>query len=82
MAIRLGNSCANCENLLQDHICMVHGIKVDSHYTCDKFNLKSELANSRDCTTCVRFEREDCANPQKAAPSMMCSVWAPQNANA
>ncbi len=78
MAIRLGNTCENCENKMSDNLCKVHGVKVNSHYTCDQFEMKAALISERDCTTCVRFENEDCANPTKAAPGMMCSVWAPQ----
>ena len=82
MAIRLGSNCVNCENLMSDQMCKVHGVKVGSHYTCDSFNMKAELTDERDCTTCVRFEQDDCANPGKAAPGMMCSVWAPQSISA
>ena len=79
MAIRLGNNCENCENLMSDNMCKVHGVKVGNHYTCESFEMRAELSNTEDCTTCLRYEREDCANPTKAAPSMMCSVWAPQS---
>ena len=82
MAIRLGNTCLNCDNKMSDDLCKVHGVIVDGHYTCDNFEMKAELKNERDCTSCVRFEKEDCANPTKAAPGMMCSVWAPQRASA
>lgn len=82
MAIRLGNNCVNCKSLMSDNMCKVHGVKVDSHYTCDNFDMKAELADKRDCTTCIHFEQPDCANPTKAAPGMMCSVWAPQSISA
>ncbi|BFP42559.1 hypothetical protein FGF1_34040 [Flavobacteriaceae bacterium GF1] len=82
MAIRLGNNCGNCDNMMTDQMCKVHGVKVGSHYTCDSFEMKLELNNDRDCNTCLRFQREDCANPSKAAPGMMCSVWAPLSVSA
>ena len=82
MAIRLGNNCGNCENFTGDHLCKVHQVKVGNHYTCDSFEMKANLVNAGDCTTCLRLEREDCANPTKAAPGMMCSVWAPQSISA
>ncbi|MEM6842251.1 MAG: hypothetical protein AAF944_11485 [Bacteroidota bacterium] len=82
MAIRLGNNCVNCDHLMSDQMCKVHGVKVGSHYTCDSFDMKAELADMRDCTTCIRFEQDDCANPGKAAPGMMCAVWAPQSISA
>ncbi|MBQ0734483.1 hypothetical protein [Aquimarina celericrescens] len=82
MAIRLGNSCENCENLMQNDTCKVHGVKVSSSYTCDSFEMKAVLKDNRNCVTCMRYESSDCANPQKAAPGMLCSHWAPQNARA
>jgi len=82
MAIRLGNTCQNCEKFGKEGMCAVHRVKVGAHYTCDSFAMKAELADKRDCTSCQRFEREDCANPTKAAAGMLCSVWAPQNVTA
>lgn len=79
MAIRLGNTCLNCDNLGSDNTCMVHSVKVGQLYTCDSFEMKAQLADERNCANCFRFEREDCANPTKAAPSMMCAAWAPKN---
>ncbi len=68
----------NCDNMMSDSMCKVHGVKVASHYTCDHFEMKAELTDHRDCTSCQRYERDDCANPAKASPGMMCSVWAPR----
>ncbi|MEO0571634.1 MAG: hypothetical protein AAF039_08005 [Bacteroidota bacterium] len=82
MAIRLGNTCSNCDNFMTDNLCKVHAVKVGGHYTCDSFEMKQHLTDERNCTTCVRFDRDDCANPEKAAPGMMCSVWAPQKISA
>ncbi len=82
MAIRLGNTCSNCDNFMSDNKCKVHGVKVNGHYTCDSFDMKAGLISERDCTSCLRFEKDDCANPSKAAPGMMCAVWAPQSASA
>ena len=82
MAIRLGNGCTNCENLGENHMCKVHMVKVDNHYTCDHFMMKSALADSRSCVTCSRYHESDCAHPNTAAPGMLCSQWAPQNAQA
>ncbi len=28
MSIRLGNSCINCDNLVEGNTCKVHGVKV------------------------------------------------------
>jgi hypothetical protein len=82
MSIRLGNSCVNCENLMEGSICRIHGVKVSDSYTCDSFEMKASLKNDPNCTTCVRYEGPTCANPQKAAPGMHCSHWAPQQATA
>lgn len=82
MAIRLGNSCVNCENLQANEMCGVHKIQVSNSYTCDSFKTKAELLDSRNCSTCLRYEKTECANPQKATPGMLCSHWAPQNAMA
>ena len=82
MAIRIGNSCVNCENLSANEICGIHKVKVSNSYTCDSFEMKAALKDDRNCVTCVRFETSDCANPQKAAPGMLCSHWAPQSATA
>jgi hypothetical protein len=78
MAIRMGNSCVNCENLMGDHKCSVHGVKVKEQYTCDSFDMKASLKDDRNCTTCLRYQTTDCANPEKAAPNMLCSHWAPE----
>lgn len=82
MAIRFGNSCANCENLSAKEICEVHSVKVSNSYTCDSFEMKTSLKNDPNCTTCVHFEKTECANPQKATIGMSCSHWAPQEARA
>ena len=81
MSIRIGNSCINCENLAANEMCKVHGVKVATSYTCDSFDMKMALKNDPDCSTCSRYETETCANPKKAAPEMLCSHWAPQNAS-
>ncbi len=78
MVIRLGNSCINCYNLSATETCKVHGVKVSNNYTCDSFEMKSSLKNDPNCSTCVRFEKSTCANPQKATAGMLCSHWAPQ----
>lgn len=82
MSIRLGNSCNNCENLTDAMMCKVHLVKVNNSYTCDSFEMKAVLKNDPNCTTCARYQGPTCANPQKAAPDMLCSHWAPQNATA
>lgn len=82
MSIRIGNSCINCDNLTSDNHCKKHGVKVAKNYTCDSFNMKAELKNDPNCSNCARYEQSECANPSKAAPSMLCSHWAPQNAQA
>ena len=51
-------------------------------YTCDSFKMQEALKDNRNCVTCVRYEESGCANPEKAAPGMLCSHWAPQNAQA
>lgn len=82
MSIRLANNCSNCDNMMEGGVCRVHGVKVSNSYTCDSFDMKAALKDDRNCVTCVRYETSDCANPQKAAPGMLCSHWAPLNANA
>ena len=77
--IRLANSCNNCENILETGRCTVHGVKVSHSYTCDAFDMKASLQDDRNCLTCIRYETDNCANPQKAAPGMLCSHWAPKN---
>lgn len=79
MAIRLGNSCSNCENLLATNLCKIHGVQVNANYTCDSFTMMQALKNDPNCTTCTRFHGTTCANPLKAAPEMLCSHWAPQS---
>lgn len=78
MAIRLGNSCVNCESFSEKDICVIHSVKVNKSYTCDTFNMKANLRDDMNCGTCARFNISTCANPQKAAPAMLCSHWAPQ----
>jgi len=82
MSIRIGNSCINCENLKSNKLCKVHGVKVATNYTCDSFNMKAALKNDPNCGNCARYETTTCANPQKATPGMLCSHWAPENAQA
>ena len=79
MAIRLGNGCGNCKNLGDDRLCNIHNVKVTNNYTCDSFALKAVLKDDRSCTSCVRYQTNNCANPEKAAPEMLCSHWAPQS---
>ena len=82
MAIRLGNSCTNCENFTEEGFCMKHSTMVSSRHTCDSFAMKATLKNDPNCTTCNRYEGPTCANPKKAAPGMLCSHWAPLDAQA
>ncbi len=82
MAIRLGNSCANCENVTASKQCKVHLVSVDEGYTCDSFQMKAQLKNDPNCSTCARLETSSCAKPQKAAPGMLCAQWAPTGAEA
>jgi hypothetical protein len=82
MAIRLGNSCANCDNLKDKNQCKIHGVNVSDGYTCDSFEMKLALKNDPNCGSCIRFEASSCANPEKAAQGMLCSSWAPQQINA
>lgn len=77
MSIRLGNSCINCEKY-NDGFCSYHKTTVGSSYTCDTFEMKGALKNDPNCVTCSRYQQPDCANPQKAAPGMLCNHWAPQ----
>lgn len=78
MAIRLAHNCVNCDNLGEGNVCDVHKVMVNTHYTCDSFEMKAALKNDRNCGSCVRYEESDCANPAKAAPGMLCGAWAPQ----
>lgn len=82
MAIRMGNSCLNCESLTESNQCLIHGVQVSEGYTCDSFHMKASLKNDPNCTSCARYERPSCANPKEAAAGMLCSHWAPQNASA
>ena len=78
MSIRLSSSCSHCEALSEKSICMVHEVKVNENYVCDKFSLQSQLINLRHCKTCARYQSESCTHPLKAAEGMLCSSWAPQ----
>ena len=82
MAIRLAHNCINCENLIDGGVCAIHKVMVNTHYTCDSFEMKSSVKNDRNCVTCARYENSDCANPDKAAPGMLCASWAPRQADA
>ena len=81
MAIRFGNTCANCASLDANNICDQHKIVVDKIYTCDRFTMKSTLKDARSCNSCLRYNESDCANPEKASLGMLCSHWAPQQAS-
>ena len=78
MAIRLANNCENCENLAPNNTCSKHHVQVNNRYTCDSFEMKASLKDDRNCITCMRYEGDNCANPTKAAPGMLCASWAPQ----
>ena len=76
MSIRLGNSCQNCEKY-SDGFCLLHKVSVGASYTCDSFEMRAALKDDPNCVSCVRFGKEDCAHPHKAAPGMLCNHWAP-----
>jgi hypothetical protein len=80
MSIRIGNSCVNCQEMTEEQFCSAHQVKVNDHYTCDSFEMQVALKNDPNCETCSRYNSPSCANPQKAAPGMLCSHWAPMNA--
>lgn len=82
MAIRLGHSCANCKNFINQEFCSEHQTAVSTRHTCDSFEMLATLKNDPNCLTCSRYEGPTCAYPQKAAPNMLCSQWAPQSATA
>ena len=76
MSIRLGNSCVNCEKFANNH-CQQHEVSVMAQHTCDSFSMKAEIKNEKNCLNCSRYEGPTCANPQQAAPGMLCNHWAP-----
>ena len=78
MAIRLAHNCSNCDNLMEGNLWAKHKVIVNTHYTCDSFEMKAALKDERNCVTCARYENTDCANPDKAAPGMLCASWAPE----
>lgn len=78
MAIKLAHNCVNCDQLRDGNYCKKHKVNVSAQYTCDSFKMKAALKDDRNCVTCIRFEKEDCANPTTAAPGMLCASWAPQ----
>lgn len=81
MAIHLSNTCANCSAFSTDkNQCQVHATQVSYQYTCDSFVMASHLKNSRNCTSCTKHSTSNCAQPQTASPSMLCSSWAPNQA--
>ncbi len=80
MSIRKASNCSNCENLQNNGFCSVHEVEVSNNYVCDNFEMKASLKNEDDCTNCARFKTSHCANPEKAAPGMMCKHWAPGQA--
>lgn len=80
MAIRKASNCANCENLQSNGFCSVHEVEVSNNYVCNSFEMKASLKNQAECTNCARFNSSQCANPEKAAPGMMCKHWAPSQA--
>ncbi|MFL1897054.1 hypothetical protein ACJRPK_15225 [Aquimarina sp. 2-A2] len=82
MAIRLGNSCLNCSHLIEGEYCTTHQTTVSNRHTCDSFEMRASLKDDPNCTTCSRYQGPTCANPQKAAPGMLCSHWAPIRATA
>jgi hypothetical protein len=82
MSIRIGNSCVNCEKLEMNNMCKLHKVKVSTSYTCDSFSIKAALKDDPNCGTCAKFETSTCANPTKASKGMLCSHWAPLNAQA
>ena len=77
MSIRIGNSCSNCNSLTANQNCEVHEVKVNAGYTCDTFNLRSDLKNDANCSNCSRFKQNSCAHPHKASSGMLCPQWAP-----
>lgn len=77
MSIRLGNTCLNCEKYREGY-CMKHETSVTVQHTCDSFKMKAELKDEPNCSNCARYNNPTCANPQKAAPGMLCNHWAPQ----
>ncbi len=78
MAIKLAHNCINCEQLQDGNFCKKHKVTVGEQYTCDSFNMKAAILDERNCLTCARYEETSCANPEKAAPAMLCASWAPQ----
>ena len=77
MAIRLSSTCTNCAELSDAIMCNVHEVKVNGHYTCDSFSMRQDLMLDRQCTTCTRYQQDDCAHPEKASEGMLCKSWAP-----
>jgi len=77
MSIRLGNSCVNCERF-KNNFCAKHETSVGEQHTCDSFKMKAAIKNEPNCLNCGRYQSPTCANPQKAAPGMLCNHWAPQ----
>ncbi len=75
--IRLSTNCTNCAEMTDETFCKIHQVKVNGNYTCDSFTPGSGFNIQRQCTSCVRYQSESCAHPDKASEGMMCSSWAP-----
>lgn len=78
MAIRLATNCGHSAALSASNHCKVHDIRVNEHYTCDRFSMMPNLSASGDSSNCARYKGETCAHPGKAAEGMLCTGWAPQ----
>lgn len=78
MSIRLVNGCVNCENLGNDHTCMVHHTIVKDIHTCDEFDMRVSLKDEVECGTCAKFHTPACPNQLNAAPGMLCNDYAPK----
>ena len=78
MAIRLAINCAHCESLSASNHCMIHEVKVNENYTCDRFSLQPKLEGHRHCGSCAKQNSSTCAHPSKASEGMLCTSWAPQ----
>ena len=79
MTLISNNVCFNCENLTNNITCSKHDLNVNLDNYCDDHNYKKSLNKSSSCGNCMKYQSDNCPNPNYAVDKLLCFSWESKN---
>ena len=79
MTLLSNNVCFNCENLAENITCTKHDLIVNLDNYCEDHKYKKSLNKSSSCGNCMKYQSDNCHNPNYAADKLLCFSWEAKN---